>query len=61
MWPSGGAWLCLHLWDRYEFSGDRKYLKQIYPVLKGACEFFLDTLQEEPKHKSTIGEMRTSL
>jgi alpha-L-fucosidase 2 len=51
MWPSGGAWLCLQLWDRYEFSGDKVYLKQIYPALKGASEFFLDTLQEEPKHK----------
>jgi alpha-L-fucosidase 2 len=51
MWPSGGAWLCLHLWDRYEFGGDKAYLKQIYPVLKGSSEFFLDTLQEESKHK----------
>jgi len=51
MWPSGGAWLCLHLWDRYEFGGDKAYLKRIYPVLKGAAEFFVDTLQEEPKHK----------
>jgi alpha-L-fucosidase 2 len=51
MWPSGGAWLCLHLWDRYEYSGDKSYLKRIYPALKGACKFFLDTLQEEPKHK----------
>ncbi len=51
MWPSGGAWLCLHLWDRYEFSGDKAELKRIYPALKGASEFFLDTLQEEPKHK----------
>ncbi len=51
MWPSGGAWLSLHLWDRYEFSGDKAFLKRIYPVLKGACEFFLDTLQEDPKHK----------
>jgi alpha-L-fucosidase 2 len=51
MWPSGGAWLCLHLWDRYEFSGDKKYLKEIYPVLKGAAEFFLDTLQLDPKGK----------
>lgn len=50
MWPCGGAWLCLHLWDRYEFSGDRRDLERIYPVLKGACEFFLDTLQEDPKH-----------
>jgi alpha-L-fucosidase 2 len=51
MWPLGGAWLCLHLWDRYEFSMDKSELKRIYPVLKGASEFFLDTLQEEPKHK----------
>jgi alpha-L-fucosidase 2 len=51
MWPSGGAWLCLHLWDRYEFSGDKKYLKEIYPVLKGAAEFFVDTLQLDPKGK----------
>lgn len=51
MWPTGGAWLCLHLWDRYEFSGDAAVLKRIYPVLKGASEFFLDTLQEEPKRQ----------
>jgi alpha-L-fucosidase 2 len=50
-WPLGGAWLCLHLWDRYEFSGDKADLKRIYPVLKSATEFFLDTLQEEPKHQ----------
>ncbi|MCC6234924.1 MAG: glycoside hydrolase family 95 protein [Verrucomicrobiales bacterium] len=51
MWPCGGAWLCLHLWDRYEFSGDPADLKRIYPVLKGACEFFLDTLQEDPSRR----------
>lgn len=51
MWPSGGAWLCLHLWDHYEFSGNRAELERLYPALKGAAEFFLDTLQEEPKHK----------
>jgi alpha-L-fucosidase 2 len=48
MWPCGGAWLCLHLWDRFEFSGDRAVLNRIYPVLKGASEFFLDTLQQSP-------------
>ncbi len=51
MWPCGGAWLCLHLWDRYEFSGDPADLARIYPALKGACQFFLDTLQEEPTHR----------
>jgi alpha-L-fucosidase 2 len=51
MWPSGGAWLCDHLWDRYEFSGDRKFLQEAYPILRGAAQFFLDTLAEEPTHK----------
>ena len=51
MWPTGGAWLCLHLWDHYEFSGDSIYLAKVYPAIKGAAEFFLDTLVEEPKHK----------
>ena len=50
-WPLGGAWLCLHLWDRYEFSNNKDDLKRIYPALKGASQFFLDTLQEESKHK----------
>lgn len=49
-WPGGGAWLCQHLWYHYEFSGDRTYLERIYPVLKGAAQFFLDTLVEEPEH-----------
>jgi alpha-L-fucosidase 2 len=50
-WPTGGAWLCLHLWQHYQFSGDRKFLAQSYPAMKGAAQFFLDTLVEEPKHK----------
>ena len=51
MWPTGGAWLCNTLWDHYEFSQDQAFLKRLYPPMKGAAEFFLDTLVEEPKHK----------
>ena len=51
MWPCGGAWLCLHLWEHYQYSGNTNYLADVYPVLKGAAEFFLDTLVEEPKHQ----------
>ena len=51
MWPAGGAWLCLHLWDRYEYGGDKAYLERVYPVMKGAAEFFVDTLVEDPKHQ----------
>ena len=50
MWPTGGAWLCNTLWDHYEFTQDRAFLKRLYPAMKGAAEFFLDTLVEEPTH-----------
>jgi alpha-L-fucosidase 2 len=48
MWPAGGAWLCKHLWEHYEFGGDREFLARVYPVMRGASLFFLDTLVEEP-------------
>ncbi len=51
MWPSGGAWLCLSVWDHYQFGRDVTYLKQVYPLMRGAAQFFLDTLVEEPEHK----------
>ncbi|WP_329162059.1 glycoside hydrolase family 95 protein [Streptomyces sp. NBC_01717] len=38
--PSGNAWLCNSLWRHYEYSQDRDYLELIYPVLKGAAEFW---------------------
>ena len=47
---TSGAWLCEHLWQHYEFERDRQYLQIVYPVMKGASEFFLDMLIEEPKH-----------
>ena len=50
-WPMGGAWLLQNLWDHYEYNPDPKFLARIYPALKGASQFFLDTLVEEPRHK----------
>lgn len=50
-WPMGGAWLSQHLWEKYLYSGDKKYLASIYPVLKSACRFYQDFLVEEPTHK----------
>ncbi|MCO8276660.1 glycoside hydrolase family 95 protein [Actinoplanes sp. TRM 88003] len=38
--PSGNAWLCNSLWRHYEYSQDRAYLEKIYPVLRGAAEFW---------------------
>jgi alpha-L-fucosidase 2 len=51
MWPMGGAWLSQHLFDKYDFNGDKGYLKSAYPVVKEASIFFLDFLTEEPEHK----------
>ncbi len=45
--PMAGPWLCLNLWEHYEFSGDTDFLKEIYPILKGACEFLRDYLIED--------------
>ncbi|SHF66506.1 alpha-L-fucosidase 2 [Caldanaerobius fijiensis DSM 17918] len=48
-WPMGAAWLCLHLWDHYEFGGDIEYLKKAYNIMKEAATFFLDFLIENPE------------
>ncbi|MCQ2057957.1 MAG: glycoside hydrolase family 95 protein [Bacteroidaceae bacterium] len=48
MWPTGAAWFCQAIWDGYLFNQDRDYLEEIYPVMKSACQFFIDFLVEEP-------------
>ncbi|WP_234306750.1 glycosyl hydrolase family 95 catalytic domain-containing protein [Streptomyces sp. NRRL F-2890] len=48
MWPTGGAWLALAVWERYRFTGDAERLRADYPVLAEAARFFLDTLVEDP-------------
>ena len=50
LWPSGGAWLCRHLWEHYLYTGDTKFLDRVYPILKGAALYFADALQIEPQH-----------
>lgn len=50
MWPTGGAWVCQHLWYRYLYTGDKKYLQDVYQVMKGAALFFVDFLIPEPDH-----------
>lgn len=48
VWPTCNAWFCSHLWDRYLFSGDKTYLADVYPIMKGASQFFQDFLVEDP-------------
>lgn len=47
---TGGAWLCAHLWNHFEYTRDTSYLREIYPVLKGASEFFRSATVREPSH-----------
>ncbi|MCF0071180.1 glycoside hydrolase family 95 protein [Dyadobacter sp. CY261] len=51
MWPMGGAWLSTHLWEKYCYSGDKMFLKSVYPALKGSAQFFVDFLVPEPTHQ----------
>jgi alpha-L-fucosidase 2 len=50
MFPMGGAWLCQHLWEHYAFSGDSADLRRVWPTLRGAAQFYLSYLMEEPTH-----------
>lgn len=50
MWPTGGAWFCRHLWEHYLHTGDKEFLEEVYPVMKGAAEFFVDFMIVEPEH-----------
>ena len=50
MWPTGGAWFCRHLWEHYLHTGDMDFLAEVYPIMKGAAEFFVDFMIPEPDH-----------
>lgn len=44
----GGAWLVTHMWEHYLYTKDEAFLKEIYPVIKGSVDFFMDFLVEHP-------------
>ena len=49
MFPTGGAWLTTHIWQHYLYTGDKQFLEEYYPVMKGAADFLIDYLTEYPK------------
>ncbi len=50
IWPTGGAWLTMHLWYHYQFAGDRQFLeKRAWPIMREAALFFVDYLVEDPR------------
>ena len=47
-WPVGGAWLTTHLWEHFLYTEDEAYLREVYPLMKGAVLFISDILVEHP-------------
>ena len=54
-WNMGGAWLVSTLWERYQFTQDKLYLKNVaYPLMKGAADFCLHWLIENPRQPGQL-------
>ncbi|MDI9441415.1 MAG: glycoside hydrolase family 95 protein [Bacillota bacterium] len=49
IWPTGGAWLCSHIWQHYLYHRDRGFLAEHYPIMRDAALFFIDYLVEDEK------------
>lgn len=47
IWPMGAAWLCLHIFEHYEYTQDLNFLAEKYDTIKEAAEFFVDFLVED--------------
>jgi alpha-L-fucosidase 2 len=61
IWPMGGAWLCRHLWEHYEYTQDVAFLREkAYPLMKTAAEFFFDFLIEIPDGMPFQGKLITN-
>ncbi|UEG52860.1 glycoside hydrolase N-terminal domain-containing protein [Mucilaginibacter daejeonensis] len=49
IWQPGAAWLSESLWEHYQFTQDKAFLRsQAYPAMKGAAEFFVANLVKDP-------------
>lgn len=47
-WNLGAAWLCMHLYEHYQYTGDRNFLEaKAYPLMKEAALFCLDCLTDD--------------
>jgi alpha-L-fucosidase 2 len=48
MFPLGGAWMTLPLWEHFEYTNDTAYLREkAYPIMKGSAEFIRTFLFED--------------
>jgi alpha-L-fucosidase 2 len=56
----GGAWLCTHLWEHYQYTRDKEFLKETYPLIEGSVQFFMDFLVPHPNGKWLVTNPSTS-
>ncbi len=56
----GGAWLCTHLWEHYQYTRDMAYLYEVYPIMEGSVQFFMDFLVMHPNGKWLVTNPSTS-
>ena len=54
MWQTGAAWLCRHLWEHYLYTGDKEFLRQVFPTMREAARFFEQTLVKHPKYGYSV-------
>jgi alpha-L-fucosidase 2 len=59
-WPMAGAWLCTHLWEHYLFTGDETFLKNNWPLIKGASQFMMHWLIADPSNGFLVTNPSTS-
>ena len=57
---TSAAWLCEHLYHHYLYTKDVTYLNRVYPVMKGAAQFFVDMLVEDPRSHYLVTAPTTS-
>ena len=57
---TSAAWLCEHLFTHYQYTLDKEYLKEVYPVMKGAALFFTDMLVRDPRNNYLVTAPTTS-
>ena len=47
--PMAGPWLTTHVWEYYDYTRDKKFLKEIgYPLIKSSAIFAVDYLWKRP-------------
>lgn len=61
VWPMGSGWLAHHLYEHYQFSSNKEFLKKrAFPLMKGAAEFYLDFLKPIPAGLPMAGKLVTN-